>query len=362
MKFDEKSQMFVLNIGLLLLIGIIILAGVSSHISQQKFGSSTVILFKQIFLSIIPGLLAGFWFYKSKNLDFLKSNSIKLLTASYILMLMVFLPIIGVGANGANRWLNLKITTFQPSEFFKIACLIYFAHFLSERKLKNWKESVLFFICLVFILIPVLLQRDLSTFIVLVFSVLTMYFCSEIKLKYFFSIIGVCVALIALLAIVEPYRLQRLIQFQNPEIDPLGQGYHINQSFITLGSGGIFGVGLGMSQQKFGGLPQPMTDSIFAIIGEELGLVGCLLILGLYLWFIYQGYNIARARDNVFEKLLVIGIISWIGVQAMINIASIVGLLPITGLPLPFISSGGTAMLFILASCGIILNITKRIS
>lgn len=362
MKLEEKSQMFLLNIGLLLLIGIIILAGVSSHVSQQKFGSPTVILFKQIFLSIVPGLLAGFWFFKKKNLDFLKTYSLKLLATAYVLMLAVFLPIIGVGANGANRWINLKITTFQPSELFKIACLIYFAYFLSERKIRNLKESILFFFWLILILVPVLLQRDLSTFIVLVFSIVAMYFSSEVKMKHFLAMIGICALFITLFVLIEPYRMQRLIQLQNPEFDPLGKGYHINQSFITIGSGGIFGVGLGMSQQKFGSLPQPMTDSIFAIIGEELGLIGCLTMIGLYLWFIYQGYNIAKKRDNSFEKLLVIGIISWIGIQAMINIASIVGLLPITGLPLPFISSGGTAMLFILTGCGIILNISKRIS
>jgi len=361
MKFEEKTQSLLLNLGLLLLIGIIILAGVSSHISQQKHGSSSVILFKQIFLSIIPGLLAGFWFYAKKNLDFLKIHSVKILAISYLLMLVVFLPFIGLGANGANRWINLGITTFQPSEMFKIACIIYFAYFLSERKIKTLRESFMFFLWLVLMLIPVLLQRDLSTFIVLTFSILAMYFCSEVKLKNILFVIGICVAFVTLFVIIEPYRLQRLVQMQNPEVDPLGKGYHINQSFITLGSGGFAGVGLGMSQQKFGSLPQPMTDSIFAIIGEEMGFLGCLTLIGLYLWFIYQGYDIGKRRDNIFEKMLAIGITSWIGIQTMINIASIVGLLPVTGLPLPFISSGGTAMLFMLAACGILLNISKKI-
>ena len=205
----------------------------------------------------------------------------------------------------------------------------------------------------------IILEPDMGTAIVLSLTALVLYFLSDNEILGMILLLPVMLIGVAGLALRSSYRVKRLLTFINPDTDPLGASYHIRQALIALGSGGIFGLGLGNSRQKYYYLPEATTDSIFAIIGEELGLIGCLVLLGAFALFFYQAVKITTEISDSFGKLLGLGIISWLAVQTMVNLASIVGLIPLTGVPLPFISYGGSALVVEMASLGILANIWK---
>jgi cell division protein FtsW len=200
----------------------------------------------------------------------------------------------------------------------------------------------------------------MGTLGVIVMSMLIMFFSSGSRLSHLFWMVVAGISSLFILIKIEPYRLNRLLIFMNPDLDPRGIGYHINQALLAVGSGGILGLGLGHSRQKFYYLPEPVGDSIFAVIGEELGLIGALALVILFLTFALRGFKIAKNSLDDFGKLLGIGITSWIIFQAFINISAIIAIIPLTGVPLPFISYGGTSIVFLLAGVGILLNISKQ--
>ncbi len=331
--------------------------------AQRKFGSSYYYVMHQFLFGVLPGvglmlLLARIKYTRWRIL------ALPILFAAFALTIFVFVPGIGITLNGARSWLRVLGYTFQPAEFLKIALIIYFAAWFSGRadRVRNWTYGIVpFFAVLGFAGFLLALQPDVGTLGVIVAIALGVYFVAGIDWKRFLVVLTIFIIAGAGMVVVAPYRLNRIKALINPAIDPGGISYQVNQSLIAIGSGGLFGRGFGHSTQKLGSfLPEPVGDSIFAIIGEELGLAGAVFTLALFGTLCFFLTAIARHAPDAFARLYTMGVTTWIMVQAIVNIAATSGVGPLTGLPLPFISFGGTALVALLASLGIVLNIAKR--
>lgn len=275
--------------------------------------------------------------------------------------LLVFTPL-GMSHGGATRWLDLGITTVQPSEFLKIGFVIYLATWLSgvQNKIGHWQYGLVPFASIVGITGAVmLLQPDTDTFLIIAAAGMAMYITAGAKWRDIAIIVLSAVLLLATIALTRPYVMDRFTTFLNPEADPLGSGYQIQQSLIAVGSGGFTGRGFGQSIQKFEYLPEPTSDSIFAVYAEEFGFIGTSMLIVALVFLTLRGYRTAVRANDIFGTLLVIGFMTIIAGQAFLNIAAMLALAPLSGLPLPFVSHGGTALLATLASLGIVLNVSK---
>ena len=346
---------------ILLLWGLFTLGTASFPLSQQNFNSPWNYLIHQLSLIAI-GLVFFLFFFKIKK-EKLKQIAPYLFLFNLFLLILVFLPKIGMESKGASRWLDLGFFSLQPSEFLKITFILYLAAWLSGRtkKNKNWKETLLPFIIMLLVLVLILIfQPDMTTLAIIFIIGVLMYFFAPTPLWHTLAVIGGAVVTFGLFILTKPYRLQRLTTFLNPEADPLGKGYQVKQAAISLGSGKTFGIGLGFSRQKFGFLPEAITDSIFAIVGEELGFLGCLILLSLFLSFCFLGLKLALKNKETFSGFVALGITVWICLQALLNIAGIVGIMPLGGIPLPFFSYGGSHIIAELIGLGILLNIAKN--
>jgi cell division protein FtsW len=281
-----------------------------------------------------------------------------------ILLLLVFIPALGIGAYGAHRWLDFRIFSFQPSEIMKLVLAMFLAAWFSNReKALGLKDSVLPFLVIIAPVIGlIILQPDMGTMLVVIGMAFTMYFASGARVIYFTAVLGAGAAGFLIFALSSAYRRARIFTFLDPTKDPRDTGYHINQVLMSLGSGGIFGEGIGQSRGKYDYIPEVANDSIFAVIGEELGFIGSLFLFAALGFFIYRGFRIASLAPDRFGQLLATGIISTFAIQAILNLGSMVSIFPLTGVPLPFISYGGSSMVVTLASIGIILNISRHIS
>lgn len=297
--------------------------------------------------------LAIFSFFPYKKLY---NFAIPLLIAAIVLLILVFIPGIGVHALGASRWINFQFFILQPAEFVKLSLAIYLAAWFSERE-KGRLPSFLLLIGTVCGLI--MLQPDMKTASIIVFEALAVYFFSGGSIRHFAMGIPVLGILGAVFILLAPYRAARLTAFLNVGNDLSQTSYHIKQILIALGSGGLFGLGLGNSLQKYAYLPESTTDSIFAIIAEELGFFGSTLIILLLMVIVWRGFVIASHAPDNFGKLLAGGITAFLGFQMIINLAAMTALMPLTGVPLPFISYGGSALIIDLCAVGILLNISK---
>jgi cell division protein FtsW len=355
--------------------GILFLACLSSSASLQRFDSVYYYLKHQLLYGLLPAIILGFVAYKIP-MHFWKKWAPWLVLANIFALALVFLPMIGLKISGASRWINLGGATIQPSEFLKITAVLYLSAWiaskLSENPASDWKSMAkksyhniiyIFFPFIIFLgLISVALyfQRDASTLGIVAITLLVLYFSAKTPLWH--TIVIVVSGLGALLFMVkfEPYRLDRWLVFLHPDIDPLGKGFQLRQSLISLGSGGFFGKGLGMSTQKFGFLPQAISDSIFAIIGEELGIIGCVTLVIGFILFFWVGLKIAKNSSDRFSKMVAIGTVVWITLQAFINMASVAGIFPQAGIPLPFYSYGGSHLVVELMGIGFLLNISKN--
>ena len=368
---------------LLIILGILILSSVSATISQEKFGNPFYFLLRQILLGLIPGIILAFLAFKIK-LRLLKKWSPIFLLINLFTLILVFLPGIGISLGGAARWVNFKFFSFQPAEFLKLSFFIYLAAWI-ESKSQGKKEKkipfrslkrrliqssedlewggtglIVFLIFLAVIGLFLILQPNISTLGVIVAVGMIMYFTSRTPLWHSFLITFIITGGFLTLMKTAAYRLNRLQVFLNPELDPLGKGYQIKQSLIAIGSGGLFGLGLGMSRQKFGFLPESTSDTIFAILTEETGFLGALVIIALFLTFLWRGVKIAKENSSIFSQLTALGISSWICLQAFIHIGSAIRALPLTGIPLPFITYGGSHLVAELIGVGILLNISRQ--
>ncbi len=365
MKEKKIDRLFLGTVLFLILTGIGILASVSAVLSQERTGEPAHYLFHQLFYGFLAGGVFAFVAFRM-NLEFFRKKSIILVFLSLVFMALVFIPQLSVKAGGAPRWINLGFITFQPSEFLKLAFVIYLAGWLETRtKPKREKKKgeftlIPFLVILGLLTLLLIFQSDLSTLGVIFIVALLMYFASGTPLWHSILIFSLGAGSLFFAVKFVPYRMRRILVFLNPNLDPMGMGYQIKQALIAVGSGGLFGVGLGMSLQKLGYLPQPMSDSIFAVFAEEAGLFGSLFLIALFLLFLWQGLKIAKTSGDKFSKLLVLGVISWISVQAFINIGAMIGVFPLTGIPLPFVSYGGSHIVSELIGIGIILNISKN--
>ncbi|MBI4136552.1 putative lipid II flippase FtsW [Candidatus Roizmanbacteria bacterium] len=282
--------------------------------------------------------------------------AIPLLLGTFGLLVAVFLPGIGIRAYGASRWVNLGFFSLQPAELAKLTLIIYLAAWFSN---KEEKRLTSFLVLLGLVIGPVVLQPDLGTSVILITISLVMYFLSGAPIWHFAMLVPVVGLGIAGLAISAPYRMQRVMTFFNPSADPQGFSYHVRQIQIALGSGGIFGVGIGESRQKYAYLPEVTTDSIFAIIGEEFGLIGATVIIVLFILLIFSALKIAMTTSDDFGKLLAGGIAFALSLQVIINLSAMVSLIPLTGIPLPFISYGGSNLVVSCAMVGMLASVAR---
>src|SRR3989344_1078558 len=331
------------NIIILLIVGLAVLSSAGIIDAQKKFGSSYYYLNHQLLYGVLPGLALMFLFSKI-DYKIWRKLSLLMLFGVLALMVMVFMPRFGLGLKGASRWINLVGFTFQPSEVLKLSLIIYLAAWFGGRdaRLKNWVYGMApFFLVISFIAVLLALQPDIGTLLVVSIIALGVYFVAGVSMKQFFAVILVLAIGLATLILVEPYRFNRIKAYINPSVDPRGISYQVNQSMIAIGSGGLFGAGFGRSAQKYGFLPEVVHDSIFAVIAEELGLVGAMTVIVLFVALCFNMMQIAKGVSDKFGMLLVMGMNIWIMSQAFINIAAISGLAPLTGIPLPFISYGG---------------------
>ncbi|MCA9350011.1 cell division protein FtsW, partial [Candidatus Saccharibacteria bacterium] len=339
-------------------IGLVVIYSIGSSIrfNLTNGQDQANIYFKQQVISLLIGL-TGLLVASQINYKYYKKFAIPILIIGIILISLLLVEGIAQNVNGATRWLSIGPVNFQPTELFKLAIIIYLARQLSKNPDQK-TQITLVSIILVFLLVT-LLQRDLGSSIILILEILSIYWISGAKFREVSLIIGVLLAGTVLMIAIEPFRLRRVLTFLGESTDPSGAGYHIQQALIALGSGSITGRGLGNSIQIFGYLPEAHTDSIFAVIGEQLGLIGSLVIGSIFIFLILRSTRLINKAPDDFARFMVIGIVSWIAFQTLMNIGAMVGLVPLTGIPLPFISYGGSNLIVNLVAIGILLNISK---
>ena len=381
---NARPDLFLLGIMVFIIaFGILILASVSAPYSLEKFGTTFYFLRHQILFGLIPGLILAFFAFRI-DLSRLKKWAPRLLLFNLILMIMVFLPVIGSGSESAARWIYLGPFSFQPSELLKLTFILYLASWLSSRtphqnparkqasygagkfgtgqaeKITDFSQTfIAFLIVLGIIAVLLFFQSHASTLAIILVISAIMYF--SVNLPLWHSILMILIGVGGLFSLIKfaPYRANRFLVFLHPDFDPMGIGYQINQALIAIGSGGLVGLGLSMSTQKWGFLPQTISDSIFAIFAEETGFIGSIFLIFLFLIFLWRGLKIAKDAKDGFSRLLSLGITSWIILQAFVNIGAMTGILPLTGVPLPFISYGGSALVIELVGAGLLLNVSK---
>lgn len=334
--------------------GLIFIASSSVVTAARDFGDKWYYVKHQVGWFIIG--LVGFLFASRIPIKVLEKYAVHILFGSAFLLTIVLIPGVGVSLLGARRWLNLGFFTLQPAEFSKLALIIYLSALLKNpsRKFAPFLSVSLLFSLLV------ILEPDLGTSLVLIGVAVVMYFGSGGNVFHLLAFLPILSLAVLALVLVSPYRAARLKTFFDYTRDPLGASYQIHQALIGLGSGGIMGVGIGQSRQKYEFLPEVATDSIFAVVGEELGFVGTIFVVGILYTLISQGLKVVNVEGSAFSRNLSLGIVSWIGLQSLINISSIIALTPLTGVPLPFISYGGSSLVIILIASGILVNISKN--
>lgn len=343
-----------LVVGALTIFGLMMVYDASVVQALKDFGDSYYYIRQQL-IWVTLGILSLIFFMRFDYHKF-KALSVPFLLVSFLLLFAVFIPGLGVSGGGAHRWLKLGKFTIQPAEIIKLAGVVYLSR-LFEKKVR-----LLPFLVLVIgvSLITAVLQKDLGSTIVFVATSAVLYFTAGGSVWHFILSLPAGAAALIALIVTSSYRSKRILAFLNPFSDTQGFTYHISQVLIALGSGGLFGLGLGHSRQKFEYIPEVSTDSIFGIVGEELGFLGATLLIVLFGVMILRGFKIAQRCEDNFGKILALGLTSWLGIQVIINLSSMTALLPLTGVPLPFISYGGSALVANLTAVGILLNISKQ--
>lgn len=342
----------------LIAFGLVMIYSVSKYLSLQITNQETdkYFLVRQL---VSLGIGTFVWIiFQSIDFRFWQKHTITMLVITLVLLCSVF--IFRDAAGGASRWVNLFGVGFQPSEIAKLSMIFYLAGWLSGKKDDINKSFIPFLIFVGAVSLLMLLQKDLGTLSVILVIAAAIFLTAGAKISNL-AIGGVLGAFLIWLAIkIEPYRMQRLTAFFNPESQSLSVSYHIRNALIAIGSGSWFGLGFGQSKQKYLFLPEAQTDSIFPIIVEELGFLRSGAVIFVYALIAYRGYAIARRAPDSFSQLVAVGITTWIIWQTFVNLAAMLGLMPLTGVPLPFISYGGTSLVAFLAAIGVLLNISKQ--
>lgn len=365
MKLRESppDKVFLLLISIWVIFGLIMLSSAGAGVGYSRFGSMFFYLKHQILFGLIPGILL-FLIFMNIDYHLWRRWAFALLICSLGLLIIVFLPGVAASWGTSKSWIRIGQFSIQPAEIVKLTFLFYLAAWLEDRGkigVKDFTTGLLPFLTVLGAIGALLmLQPDMGTLSIIAATSLIVYFIAGAPLTYLGGMILAASGLFILMIKASPYRAARLLTFLHPELDPQGIGYQINQAFLAIGSGGLFGLGLGNSKQKLMHLPEVVSDSIFAVMAEELGfiLIGAFLVLLLVIFF--RGIKIARAASDPFGRLIVSGIIAWFAVQTAVNIGSMIGILPLTGVTLPFISYGGTSLAVSLAAVGVVANVSRQ--
>lgn len=359
----KKIDKFFLTVVLILVfLGMAMFVSASLGVLVKNTKTFYGVLISQLVLGLGMGLL-GMYVALKVNYKIWRKYAFFIFIFSIILTALVFVPGLGRSHGGALRWIDLGPVSFQPVEILKFAFIIYFAAWLSwvKHKLDDFRFGILPLGVMLIVIAGVLLkQPDTKSFILITVTGLSMLFISGVPFKYILGLGGGAVVFLITLVFFTPYLQDRVKTFLDPSHDAKGASYQIQQSLIALGSGSVFGRGYGQSIQKVTYLPEPQGDSIFAVLGEELGFLGTVVTILLYSAFVLRGLRIANNSPDQFSRLLVAGIVILIGAQSLLNIASIIGVFPLTGVPLPFMSHGGTSLMIYLTALGIVLQISKH--
>lgn len=336
----------------------------SSAVSAYVNFNDSYYFFKRQIIWVTLGIVAMLF---TLNIDYhvWKKIGTPILLLTIFLLSLVLIPGFGKVVNGARRWLGFGSFYLQPSEIAKLSMVLFCSASLAkhQEKMTSFIKGLLPQLLILLLIFGLILKEpDLGTALAIGGTIFVLLFTAGAKLSHLTSLGAVGVVGIIAAIILEPYRLKRLLAFSNPWADPLDTGYHIIQSLYALGSGGLFGVGLGRSREKFLYLPEPHTDFIFAILGEELGFIGTITVILLFFLFAWRGYKIAISAPDIYGSLLAAGLTTMIVMQALMNIAVVTASMPVTGIPLPFISFGGSALIFTLAGVGILLNISRYVN
>ncbi len=360
---NQFDKILIFVILTLIVFGLVMIASAGVVYSQTRFEDEYYFFKHQLFYGVLPGLIV-LYFFSRINYSFWKKISPLIFLISLIFLVLVFVPGIGTKVYGASRWIKLGSFSFQPSEMMKLAIVLYLSAWLESRgwsRIRDFFEGLLPFVAILSLVgFLIIKQPNTSTLVIIILSSLCIFFIAGAKMSHLISLALAGLISLAIMIKMAPYRLNRILVYLDPTTDSRGIGYQINQALLAIGSGGILGLGLGHSRQKFNYLPEPVGDSIFAIIGEELGLIGCIILITLFVILAVRGFKVAKKAPDNFGQLVAVGITCWIIIQAFMNIAAISGIIPLTGVPLPFISYGGTSLVFLMAGVGILLNISKQ--
>jgi cell division protein FtsW len=341
--------------------GLLVLASTVSFGSDSRF-------FQQIMFGFVPGIIFALILFKTP-LSLIKKWSPYLFFGNILLLVLVFVPMFSHSAGGASRWIAFGPLAFQPTEILKLTFILYLSSWIINKTKKQTKNAFLSFkqILLPFSIVSVLLgillifQPDMSTLVIILCTAFVIYFAAKTPLWHTGVIFLMGTGAFVLMILKTPYRLERIFGALDPGSDPLGATYQIRQLLIAVGSGGLFGLGPGMSMQKYGFVPLSSTDSIFAILAEETGFIGGLFLIILFFVLFYRGFLIAKNNTDSFARLVALGICFWIFIQTFINIGITVGIVPVTGIPLPLISYGKSHLIVELAAIGILLNASQYV-
>lgn len=360
-KYDYKLLVIVL---VLLGFGLAALYSASTVVSFNKTNHTSTAFFF-IHQLIYGGLigLAVMYVFSKVNYKVWQRLTPFITLGSILLLVAVLVPGLGYKVGEAKRWIVIGSFSIQPAEIVKLALVFYIASWIDKRnsQIKDFYYGLIPSLLIIVITAGlIIMEPDIGTMLVVIVTALVMLFVGGSKIKHLFWILGFGLAAFAILVKIEPYRVARITAFLNPSIDPKGIGYQINQALVSVGSGGLFGYGYGMSRQKYNFLPEAIGDSIFAIIIEELGFILGSIVIILYFMLAMRGIKIAQGAPDMFGRMVAVGVVTWITLQALINIAAIIGLLPLTGIPLPFVSYGSSALIVTLAGVGVLLNISKH--
>lgn len=344
----------------LLAIGIVMVYSAGSVLAFHDYGDSFYFVKRQLLFAVLG--LAAMFFMMNFDYHILRKYAKIGLLLCFVLLIAVLIPGIGVVRGGARSWLGISSFGIQPSEFMKLGMILFLSYWLSKEnhRITHFTKGLLpplGVIGLAFGLI--MLQPDLGTGTVMLGASLLIIFTAGARIRHLAGLAAVGVLGFAGLILVAPYRLQRITAFLDPWSDPLGAGYQIIQSLYAIGPGGLAGLGLGMSRQKYSYVPEPQTDFIFSILTEELGFIGGLLVLLLFLILVWRGMRVAMTLDDMFGSLLAVGIVGMVAVQVVINIGVVIGMMPVTGITLPLISYGGSSLTLMLTALGILLNLSR---
>lgn len=358
----KVDKLFLFSVIILTVFGFFIFISASLGLLARDAANFRQIVFNQTVFGLIMGTIALILLSRI-DYHFWGKYSFYFFLLSIILTLLVFLPGFGYWHGGAKRWLSLGSFSFQPAELLKLGFVFYFAAWLSgvKKNISKFHLGILPFLIMISIIGVILFkQPDMGTFVIIFAAGFGMFIAANARWRDVLIIIIIGILAFMLIAYNKPYIKDRIATFIDPSRDSLGSSYQLKQSLIAIGSGGVFGRGLGQSIQKFGFLPEPAGDSVFAVVAEEFGLVGSIFLVSLFLFFAFRGLVIAKQSPDLFGGLLTVGIVILVVSQSFFNMASMLGIVPLSGLPLLFVSHGGTALFLTLASSGIVLNVSRQ--